>query len=67
MYKVKPARLSVESEVDTSYLHVMRPSTAYRKVIILVSQKIHEVVEIPIHGHETHALIDPCTINGDLM
>ena len=67
MYKVKTASLSVESDVDTSHLQVMRHPTDNRKAIIPVSQKIRTVVEITINGYKAHALIDPCTINGDLI
>ena len=37
MYKVTTASLSVESEVDTSHLKVMRPTPDHRKAIIPVS------------------------------
>ena len=67
MYKVKTASLSVESDVDTSHLQVMRPPTDNRKAIILVSQKILNAIEITINGHKAHVLIDPCTINSDLI
>ena len=67
MYKVKTASLSVESGVDTSYLQVMRPPTDNGKGIIPVSQKLFNAVEITINEHKTHALIDPCTINVDLI
>ena len=67
MYKVKTASLSVKSKVYTSHLQVMRPATDDRKAIISVSQKIHNAVEITINRHKAHALIDPCTINGDFI
>ena len=67
MYKVKTVSLSVESEVDTLHLQVKRPPTKNRKAIILGSQKICNAVEISINGYKAHALIDPCTINGDLI
>ena len=54
MYKVKTASLSVESEVDTSHLQVMRSATDNRKAIIPVSQKILNAVEITIDGHKAH-------------
>ena len=67
MYKVKIASLSVESEVDTSHRQVIRPPTDTRKAIIPVSQKILNAVEITINGHKAHALIDPCTVNSELI
>ena len=63
MYKVTTASLSVESEVDTSQLQVMRPATVIRKAIIPVSQKIPSGVEMTIHCHKAHTLIDPHTYN----
>ena len=45
----------------------MRPPTDDRKAIIPVSQKMLNAVEITINGYKAHALIDPCTINGDLI
>ena len=67
MYQVNTASLSVESEVDTSHLQVRRPPTDNRKAIIPISQNILNAVEITINGYKAHALIDPCTINGDLI
>ena len=67
IYKVKTASLLVESGLDTSHLQVMRAPTNNTKAIISVSQKILNAVEITIHGHKAHALIDPCTINVDLI
>ena len=66
-YNVKTASLSVESDVDTSHLQVMKAPTDNRKPIIRVSQKIRNAVEITINGHKTRALIDPCTMNSDLI
>ena len=66
IYNVKTASLSVESHLDTSHLHVMRPPTDNRTVITLDSQKILNAVEISINGHKVHAFIDSCSINGDL-
>ena len=66
-YKVKTARLSIESEVDTSHLEVMRPTTDSRNAMISGSQEICNVVDITIHAHNAPALIDPCTINADLI
>ena len=65
MYKVKTVSSSVESEVDTSHLLIMRAPTDNRKAIILISQKILDAVEITINAHKAHALIDPCTLNGE--
>ena len=67
MYKGKTASLSVQSEVDTSHLRVIRPTTDNRKAIISRSQNILNALEIRINGHKVHALIDPCTINGELI
>ena len=65
--KVNTASLSVESDVHASHLQVMRPTTDNRKAIMPVSQKILNAVEIIINGHKAHALIDSCSINGDLI
>ena len=67
MYKVQTASISVESEVDTSHLKVMRPPTDNKIAIIAVSQKILNTMEITINGHKAHALMDPCTINSNLI
>ena len=67
MYKVKTASLSVASEVNTSHLQVMKPPTDNREAIIPVSQKILNAVEITINSHKVYALIDPWTMNGDLI
>ena len=67
MYNVKTASSSVESEVDTLHVQVMRPPTDNRKAITPMSQKIINAIEITINGHKAHALIDPCTINGGLI
>ena len=67
MYKVKTASLSVESDVNTLHLLIMRPPTDNRKAIIPVSQKIPNAVEITITGHKPHILPDSYTINGDLI
>ena len=67
MYKVTTASSSVESEVDTSQLQVMRHPTDIRIVIIPVSQKIFPAIRIIINGYTADALIDPYTINGDLI
>ena len=67
MCKVKTASLSVESEVDTSHLQVLRPTTNHRKAILPVSHMIRNAVEITINRYKVHALIQPCTINGDHM
>ena len=67
MYKVKTASLSAESEVDTFHLQVIWPTTDNRKAITTVSPKIQNAVEITINGHNAYALIDPCTINGNLI
>ena len=53
--------------MDTSHLEVMRHTTNKRKAIIPGSQKIRNAVEIKINGHKAHALIDSCTLNGDLI
>ena len=67
IYKVKTARLSVESAVDTLHLKVMRPTKDNSNVIIPMSQKILNAVEITINGDKAHALMDLCTINGNLI
>ena len=67
MYRVKTASLSVESEVDTSYLQGMSPTTHNRNRIIPVHQKILNAVDITINWHKAHILIDRYTINGDLI
>ena len=67
MYNVKTASLSVKSDVDTSHLQVMKPPTDNRKAMIPGSLKIRNTVEISINGHKAYALIDTCTINGDLI
>ena len=45
----------------------MRPPTDNRKAIIPGSQKTLNAVEITINGHKAHALMDPCTIDDDLI
>ena len=67
MYTVITTSLSIESEVDTSHLHVIRPATVWRKIIILLSQKMLNPVEIIVNIHEAHALINPWAINGDII
>ena len=45
----------------------MRPTTDKKKAITAGSKKIPYAVEIRINGHKAHVLIDPCTINGDII
>ena len=44
MYKVKTVSISVESEVNTSQVQVMRPATDNREANIPVSEKIQNAV-----------------------
>ena len=67
MCKVKTASSSVKSDVDTSYLPIIRLLTYNTRAIISVCQKILNAVEIKINGHNIYILIDSYTINGELI
>lgn len=61
------ASISVESDVDTLHLQVIRLSIDNTKSIIPVSLQIRHSGKIMINRYHAHALTDNCTINSDLI
>ena len=53
--------------MDSAYLLVIRPLTDDRTAIIPVRRKIRNTFEVAIYGYKAYALIDTCTIHGNLM